>query len=157
SAWLPGLRNGAPVDEVDAGPEEGDDFTLPDRVGDVLVMELVRCFHAAVPLSLVIPATRRRTCRLPLDRGFCLLSRPPGLRACAMPNAWTCVTRRPPRRTIPLLDASLTSVAVVAAVAVLAPLALALTGIRLPAIVLEILLGIVVGPQVLGWAHLDEP
>jgi Kef-type K+ transport system membrane component KefB len=58
---------------------------------------------------------------------------------------------------IPLLDASLTSVAVVAAVAVLAPLALALTGIRLPAIVLEILLGIVVGPQVLGWAHLDEP
>jgi Kef-type K+ transport system membrane component KefB len=55
------------------------------------------------------------------------------------------------------LDASLTSVAVVAAVALLAPLALALTGIGLPAIVLEILLGIVVGPQVLGWAQLDEP
>lgn len=47
--------------------------------------------------------------------------------------------------------------AVVAAVAVLAPLALALTGIRLPAIVLEILLGIVIGPQVLGWANVDEP
>jgi Kef-type K+ transport system membrane component KefB len=55
------------------------------------------------------------------------------------------------------LDASFTSVAVVAAVAVLAPLALALTGIRLPAIVLEILLGIVIGPQVLGWANVDEP
>lgn len=47
--------------------------------------------------------------------------------------------------------------AVVAAVALLAPLALALTGVRLPAIVLEILLGIVVGPQVLGWAEVDEP
>lgn len=55
------------------------------------------------------------------------------------------------------MDASFTSVAVVAAVAVLAPLALALTGIRLPAIVLEILLGIVIGPQVLGWANVDEP
>lgn len=55
------------------------------------------------------------------------------------------------------MDASLTSVAVVAAVALLAPLALALTGVGLPAIVVEILLGIVVGPQVLGWAQLDEP
>jgi Kef-type K+ transport system membrane component KefB len=55
------------------------------------------------------------------------------------------------------VDASLTSVAIVAAVALLAPLALALTGVRLPAIVLEILLGIVVGPQVLGWARVDEP
>ena len=55
------------------------------------------------------------------------------------------------------MDASLTSVAVVAAVALIAPLALALTGLRLPAIVLEILLGIVVGPQVLGWARVDEP
>jgi len=55
------------------------------------------------------------------------------------------------------LDASLTSVAVVAAVALLAPLALTLSGIRLPATVLEILLGIVIGPQVLGWAEVDEP
>src|SRR5438045_4409469 len=52
---------------------------------------------------------------------------------------------------------SFTSVAVVAVVAVIAPLAIAFTGIRLPAIVLEILLGIVVGPQVLGWASNDEP
>jgi Kef-type K+ transport system membrane component KefB len=55
------------------------------------------------------------------------------------------------------VDASLTSVAVVAAVALLAPLALALSGLGLPAIVLEILLGIVIGPQVLGWAAADEP
>src|ERR671939_813447 len=52
---------------------------------------------------------------------------------------------------------SFSSVAVVAAVALLAPLAVGLTGVRLPAIVLEILLGIVVGPQVLGWAANDEP
>jgi len=49
------------------------------------------------------------------------------------------------------------SVAVVAAVALAAPLALGLTGLRLPAIVLEILLGVAVGPQGLGWARADEP
>ena len=47
---------------------------------------------------------------------------------------------------------SFTSVAVVAVVALIAPLAVGLIGLRLPGIVLEILLGIVVGPQVLGWA-----
>jgi Kef-type K+ transport system membrane component KefB len=55
------------------------------------------------------------------------------------------------------VEISFTSVAVVAAVAVVAPLALGLTGLRLPSIVLEILLGILVGPQVLGWATGDEP
>src|SRR5438067_12294048 len=52
---------------------------------------------------------------------------------------------------------SFSSVAVIAVVALIAPLAVAFTGIRLPAIVLEILLGIVVGPQLLGWASNDEP
>src|SRR5690349_14350106 len=52
---------------------------------------------------------------------------------------------------------SFTSVAVVAAVAVAAPLLVAFSGLRLPAIVVEILLGILVGPQVLGWASNDEP
>lgn len=52
---------------------------------------------------------------------------------------------------------SFTSLAVVAAVAVAAPLALGLSGIGLPAIVLEILLGVAVGPHGLGWASLDEP
>jgi Kef-type K+ transport system membrane component KefB len=55
------------------------------------------------------------------------------------------------------LTISFTSVAVVAVVAVVAPLAIGFTGLRLPAIVVEILLGIVVGPQVLGWASNDEP
>ena len=55
------------------------------------------------------------------------------------------------------MEISFTSVAVVAAVALVAPLAVGLPGLRLPAIVLEILLGIAVGPQVLGWAKSDEP
>jgi Kef-type K+ transport system membrane component KefB len=52
---------------------------------------------------------------------------------------------------------SFTSIAVIAGVALVAPLAINLLGVRLPAIVVEILLGIVVGPQVLGWASNDEP
>src|SRR5438552_8833516 len=52
---------------------------------------------------------------------------------------------------------SFTSVAVIAAVALVAPLAIGMLGLRLPAIVVEILLGIVVGPQLLGWASNDEP
>jgi Kef-type K+ transport system membrane component KefB len=48
--------------------------------------------------------------------------------------------------------------AVVAAAALAAPLALGLfPRIRLPAIVLEIVLGIVIGPQVLGWVSIDTP
>jgi Kef-type K+ transport system membrane component KefB len=54
-------------------------------------------------------------------------------------------------------ELSFTSVAVVAAVAIVAPLAIALSGLKLPAVVLELLLGVVVGPQVLGWAEVDEP
>jgi hypothetical protein len=48
--------------------------------------------------------------------------------------------------------------AIVAAAALAAPLALGLfPRIRLPSIVLEIVLGIVVGPQVLGWVSIDAP
>ncbi|MEV4416467.1 cation:proton antiporter [Catellatospora sp. NPDC049609] len=54
-------------------------------------------------------------------------------------------------------ELSLTSAAVVAVVALLAPLVVRLTRLRVPAVVLEILLGIVIGPQVLGWAHVDTP
>ena len=50
-----------------------------------------------------------------------------------------------------------TSVALVAVVAVVAPLGIGLARLRLPAIVLEILLGIAIGPQGLGWAKVDEP
>ncbi len=52
---------------------------------------------------------------------------------------------------------SLTSAAVVAAVALLAPLLVSLTGLRVPEVVLQILLGVLVGPQLLGWARVDEP
>ena len=55
------------------------------------------------------------------------------------------------------MELSFTSLAVVAVVALVAPLGLGLTGLRLPAIVLEILLGIAVGPQGLGWAKVDDP
>jgi Kef-type K+ transport system membrane component KefB len=48
--------------------------------------------------------------------------------------------------------------AIVAAAALAAPLALGLfPRIRLPAIVLEIVLGIVIVPQVLGWVSIDTP
>jgi Kef-type K+ transport system membrane component KefB len=52
---------------------------------------------------------------------------------------------------------SFSSVAVIAAVALVAPLAIGFTRLRLPAIVIEILLGIAIGPQGLGWARVDEP
>lgn len=52
---------------------------------------------------------------------------------------------------------TLTSAAVVAAVALVVPLTLRLAHIRVPSIVVEILLGILIGPQVLGWAIVDEP
>ena len=55
------------------------------------------------------------------------------------------------------MELSFTPLAVVAAVAFAAPLVLGLSGLRLPAIVLEILLGVAVGPQGLDWARVDEP
>jgi Kef-type K+ transport system membrane component KefB len=55
-------------------------------------------------------------------------------------------------------DVSFNGVAIVAAVALGAPLALGLfPKVRLPAIVLEIVLGIAIGPQVLGWVSIDTP
>src|SRR5919202_6623035 len=54
------------------------------------------------------------------------------------------------------MDIGFTNLLIVAAVAFAAPLALGLVpALRLPAVVLEIVLGIVVGPQVLGWAEVD--
>jgi Kef-type K+ transport system membrane component KefB len=53
---------------------------------------------------------------------------------------------------------SFTSLLLVVAVAFLAPLILGLLPIRgLPDVVLEIVLGIVIGPSVLGWARIDLP
>src|SRR5919204_5296663 len=56
------------------------------------------------------------------------------------------------------MDVSFSGLAIVATVAFIAPLALGLApSVRLPAVVVEIVLGIAVGPDVLGWVHVDRP
>jgi Kef-type K+ transport system membrane component KefB len=56
------------------------------------------------------------------------------------------------------MSISFTNLAVVAAAAFVAPLALGLRpALRLPAVVLEIVLGIALGPAVLGWVAVDDP
>ena len=53
---------------------------------------------------------------------------------------------------------SFTNLLIVVAVGFAAPLALGFVPrVRLPSIVLEIVAGIVVGPAVLGWVHVDDP
>src|SRR5215468_6137163 len=55
-------------------------------------------------------------------------------------------------------DVSFTNLLVVAAVAVAAPLIVGcLPRLRVPAVVLEIVGGIIIGPSVLGWVHIDLP
>ena len=55
-------------------------------------------------------------------------------------------------------NVSFSGLLVVAIVAFLAPLLLALTPARrLPAIVIEIVAGIIIGPSVLGWVKVDLP
>jgi Kef-type K+ transport system membrane component KefB len=55
-------------------------------------------------------------------------------------------------------DVSFTNLLVVSAVAVLAPLVVGFfPRLRIPAVVLEIIGGIVIGPSVLGWVHIDLP
>src|SRR6202046_1079228 len=52
---------------------------------------------------------------------------------------------------------SLASAALVALLALLAPLIVRLIRLPVPDIVVQILLGVVVGPQLLGWARIDGP
>jgi Kef-type K+ transport system membrane component KefB len=55
-------------------------------------------------------------------------------------------------------DVSFTNLLIVAAVAVLAPLTVGFfPRLRVPAVVLEIIGGIILGPSVLGWVHVDLP
>jgi Kef-type K+ transport system membrane component KefB len=55
-------------------------------------------------------------------------------------------------------DVHFTNLLIVVAIGLLAPLALGFfPRLRLPAIVLEIVLGIIIGPSVLGWVKPDEP
>ena len=57
-----------------------------------------------------------------------------------------------------MTEISFTSLAVVAAAGFVAPLAIGFVPtLRLPNVVLEIVLGIVIGPSVLGWAKADQP
>ena len=56
------------------------------------------------------------------------------------------------------MDLAFTNLLIVAAVGFAAPLALGFApSVRVPSIVLEIVAGIIVGPAVLGWVHVDEP
>jgi Kef-type K+ transport system membrane component KefB len=55
-------------------------------------------------------------------------------------------------------EISFSGLLIVSAVAFAAPFLLGLApGLRLPAVVLELVAGIVVGPSVLGWVEIDEP
>jgi Kef-type K+ transport system membrane component KefB len=55
-------------------------------------------------------------------------------------------------------DVSFSGLLIVASIAFLIPLLLGLAPrVRLPAVVVEIVAGIIVGPSVLGWVHLDQP
>ncbi len=57
-----------------------------------------------------------------------------------------------------MTEISFTSLAIVAATGFVAPLVIGfLPRLRLPNVVLEIVLGILIGPSVLGWAKADEP
>jgi Kef-type K+ transport system membrane component KefB len=49
----------------------------------------------------------------------------------------------------------MTSVAIVAVIALLSPLGVRVLRLPLPAIVLEIMFGVIVGPQLLGWVSMD--
>jgi Kef-type K+ transport system membrane component KefB len=57
-----------------------------------------------------------------------------------------------------MAEGSFRGLAIVAAVAFLVPLFLGLMPrLRLPSVVLEIIMGIIIGPAVLGWVQVDEP
>ena len=56
------------------------------------------------------------------------------------------------------MEISFDNLLIVVVAGFLAPLALGLIpGLRLPSVVLEIVIGIVIGPAVLGWVEIDEP
>src|SRR3954451_17581023 len=56
------------------------------------------------------------------------------------------------------MELHFTNLLIVMAVGFVAPLALGFfPRLLLPSVVLEIVLGIVIGPSVLGWVHVDDP
>lgn len=57
-----------------------------------------------------------------------------------------------------MAESSFRSLAIVAAVGFFVPLLLGFVPrLRVPSVVLEIVVGVVLGPSVLGWVHVDEP
>ena len=55
-------------------------------------------------------------------------------------------------------DVEFVNLLAVSVVALLAPLALGLApALRVPSVVLEIIAGVILGPQVLGWVEVDLP
>ena len=56
------------------------------------------------------------------------------------------------------MELAFTNLLIIVGVGFAAPLALGFVpSVRLPAVVLEIVIGILVGPAVLGWVHVDDP
>ena len=56
------------------------------------------------------------------------------------------------------MELTFTNLLIVVAIGFAAPLALGFVpSVRVPSVVIEIVLGIVVGPAVLGWVHVDDP
>jgi Kef-type K+ transport system membrane component KefB len=56
------------------------------------------------------------------------------------------------------MDLAFTNLLIIVAVGFAAPLALGFVpAVRVPSIVVEIVIGILVGPAVLGWVHVDDP
>jgi Kef-type K+ transport system membrane component KefB len=56
------------------------------------------------------------------------------------------------------MELAFTNLLIIVAVGFAAPLGLGfLPGVRVPSVVVEIVLGILVGPAVLGWVHVDDP
>ena len=56
------------------------------------------------------------------------------------------------------MELAFTNLLIIVAAGFAAPLALGFfPSIRLPAVVLEIVIGIAIGPAVLGWVHVDDP
>src|SRR5439155_11464087 len=65
---------------------------------------------------------------------------------------------RRPARGGRLMELHFTNLLIVVLVGFLAPLSLGFVPrLLLPSVVLEIVLGIVIGPSVLGWVHVDDP
>jgi len=56
------------------------------------------------------------------------------------------------------MEPHFTNLLIVVAVGFAAPLLLGLApAVRIPSVVLELVAGIVIGPAVLGWVHVDDP